>query len=376
MKFLFLIPVLFLICASCQKQPKDDMSIPSLKKIFHDTFMVGAALNTQQINGPDDRALILVKQQYNTITAENCMKWEKIHPEPGKYDFGPADDFVTFGEQNQMFIVGHTLVWENQTPDWVFQNDAGDSASREELLARMKDHIQTVVGHFKGKVKGWDVVNEAFDEEGNYRKSRWMKIIGKDYIEKAFQWANEADPDAELYYNDYNMWYTGKRDAVIKMVQDFEARNISIHGIGLQGHWGMDYPPLEKLDAALKVYAETGLKSMVTEMDINVLPLPGDITGADVTQNFKLQKELNPYENGLPDSMQAELAQRYSDIFKVLIKYENSVSRVTFWGVQDGDSWMNYWPVRGRTNYPLLFDRNFQPKPAFFEVINLGKSNQ
>ena len=376
MKTLFLIPVLFLISTSCQNQSEKNDSVPSLKKIYHDTFMLGAALNTQQITGPDNRALILVKQQYNTITAENCMKWEKIHPEPGKYDFGPADDFVTFGEQNQMFIVGHILVWENQTPNWVFQNEAGDSASREGLLARMKDHIQTVVGHFKGKVKGWDVVNEAFDEEGNYRKSRWMKIIGKDYLEKAFQWANEADPDAELYYNDYNMWYTGKRDAVIKMVQDFKARNIPIHGIGLQGHWGMDYPPLDKLDAALNVYAETGLKSMVTEMDINVLPLPGDITGADVTQNFKLRKELNPYENGLPDSMQAELAQRYSDIFKVLIKYKNSVSRVTFWGVQDGDSWMNYWPVRGRTNYPLLFDRNFQPKPAFFEVINLVKSNK
>ena len=376
MKTLFLIPVLFLISISCQSQSGENDSVPSLKKIYHDTFMLGAALNTQQITGPDNRALILVKQQYNTITAENCTKWEKIHPEPGKYDFGPADDFVTFGEQNQMFIVGHILVWENQTPNWVFQNEAGDSASREGLLARMKDHIQTVVGHFKGKVKGWDVVNEAFDEEGNYRKSRWMKIIGKDYLEKAFQWANEADPDAELYYNDYNMWYTGKRDAVIKMVQDFKARNIPIHGIGLQGHWGMDYPPLDKLDAALNVYAETGLKSMVTEMDINVLPLPGDITGADVTQNFKLRKELNPYENGLPDSMQAELAQRYSDIFKVLIKYKNSVSRVTFWGVQDGDSWMNYWPVRGRTNYPLLFDRNFQPKPAFFEVINLVKSNK
>ncbi len=364
-----ILSVLYLmLIASCQNSGSSD----SLKTIFSDQFMVGTALNAWQIEGKDSATTVLVEKHFNTLTAENIMKWEKIHPKPGTYTFEPADQFVGFCEANDIFIVGHTLVWNSQTPEWVFQDAKGNPCSRETLLKRMKDHIFTVVGRYKGKVHGWDVLNEAFNEEGEYRKTRWFNIIGPDYIDFAFQWAHEADPEAELYYNDYNMWYAGKRDAVVKMVEDLQSKDIPIHGIGLQGHWGLDYPPLDELDTALDTYANTGLTIMVTEHEVNILPLPDDIITADISANHEISDELNPYPESLPDSMHTVLSSRYVDIFRILLKYQDSISRVTFWGVHDGYSWTNYWPVHGRSNYPLLFDREYQPKPAFHAIVQLA----
>lgn len=370
-KCLFYFLILFNLIFSGQAKTQMKKSEPSLKEVYKNTFMIGTALNSKQIFGHDNNSMALVKKHFNTITAENILKWEPVHPKPDVYQFEAADTFVSIGKQNELFLIGHTLVWQNQTPDWVFEDENGKSVDRKILLQRMKEHIFTVVGRYRGRIKGWDVVNEAFDEEGAFRQSKWFEIIGPDYIEKAFQWAHEADPEAELYYNDYNMWYEGKRDAVINLVQDLQAKSIRIHGIGLQGHWGLDYPPLEELEECIKAYSETGLKVMITEFELNILPFPKSAIGADITQNIELRKELNPYENGLPDSMQVVLSERYCDLFSLLIKYKENVSRVTFWGVHDGLSWTNNWPVRGRTNYPLLFDRNYQPKPAFDAVIKL-----
>ena len=319
--------------------------------------------------GRDTNSMKLVVAQFNSISPENLLKWGPVNPRPGEFNFEPADSFVAFGERNNMFIVGHCLVWHAQTPRWVFTDDKGKSVSRDVLLQRMKEHIFTVVGRYKGRINGWDVVNEALEDSGELRKSQWLNIIGEDFIEKAFEFAHEADPSAELYYNDYNLFLPAKRKGAIRIINNLKAKGITITGVGMQGHWGLDYPTKDELETSLKEYSETGVKIMITEMDIDVLPNPSNYTGAEINTNFELRKELDPYKEGLPDSMQTVLANRYADIFKSFEKFKDSITRITFWGVTDGMSWKNGFPVRGRTNYPLLFDRNFKPKPAFDAVI-------
>ena len=349
-------------CISCKT--------PTLKETFKDKYLVGTALNKFQIEGKDPESLKLAVEQFNCITPENILKWQPVHPRPGVYNFGPADSLIELAEKNNMLVIGHTLVWHSQTPRWVFENSDGTPVSKDTLLQRMKEHIFKVAGRYKGKIHGWDVVNEAYDEEGNLRKSKWLDILGDNFIEWAFIWAHEADPDAELYYNDFNMWYKGKREAVIKMCQDFKAKGIPIDGIGLQGHWGMDYPSIDELDESFKAYATLGLKIMVTELDLDMLPSPGDYRGADISKNFELKKELDPWPDGLPDSMDVKIAERYAEFFTLFNKYSDSISRITLWGVHDGQSWRNFWPVFRRTAYPLLFDRQLKPKKAFYAVIN------
>jgi len=342
---------------------------PALKETFKNAFYIGAALNREQISQTEASTIKLVEKHFNSITAENIMKWERIHPEPERYDFAPVDSLVAFGEKNKMFIVGHTLIWHNQTPRWIFENGEGKPADRETLLQRMKDHIFTVVGRYKGRVHGWDVINEAVADDGRMRQSKFLQIAGEDYLQKAFEWARAADPQAELYYNDYNMWHKGKRETVIRLVRELQAKGVRVDGIGMQGHWGLDYPPPEELEASLVAYGKLGVKVMITELDINVLPNPGAHQGADIMQNYELRKELDPYAEGLPEAVQAELAMKYAEVFRILYKHRDKITRVTFWGVHDGVSWHNNWPVRGRTAYSLLFDRKLQPKPAFDAVI-------
>ena len=353
---------------------------PALKDAFAEHFRVGAALATQQVLGEEPTALELVAHQFNTITPENLLKWAEVHPEPSRYNFEPADKFVAFGEKHGMFIVGHTLVWHNQTPAWAFQHADGRPLDRETALANMKEHIATVVGRYKGRVHGWDVVNEAVDDEGQLRSGPvgppgrrgepWHAAIGDDYIEKAFQFARQADPDAELYYNDYNEWYPAKIEAISDLVRSLQAKGVRIDGIGLQGHWGMDYPKLEEIDHMLTEYGKLGVKLMITELDITVLPIPGQQTGAEVTERAPGSTAMNPYPDQLPANKQQALADRYAAIFRIFIKHADKIDRVTFWGVHDGQSWKNDWPIRGRSDYPLLFGRNLQAKPAFAAVID------
>jgi endo-1,4-beta-xylanase len=343
---------------------------PALKKVFKKDFHVGAALSYEQVAGNDAAAAALIKEQFNSITSENILKWERVHPEPERYDFAPVDSFVAFGEKHGMFIVGHTLVWHNQTPRWVFEDEAEKPATREVLLQRMREHIFTVVGRYQGRIHGWDVVNEAFEDDGSPRKTKWREIIGPDYVQKAFEFAREADPKAELYYNDFNLWKKEKAEAAVRLVRELRAQSIRVDGIGEQGHWGLDYPSITEADAALQLLAQTGAKILITELDITALPNPEDWSGgADITRNEALRKHLNPYPEALPDSMQQVLARRYAECFALFHQHRNSIERVTFWGVHDGQSWLNNWPVRGRTNYPLLFDRRYQPKPAFEAVL-------
>ena len=349
---------------------------PALKDVFKNHFMIGMALHDDVVSGKDPGAAALAEKHCNTITAENVMKWEVIHPEPDRYNFEAADRLVEFGLKNKMFIVGHTLIWQNQIPRWAFKDDSGKLLSRDAMLARMKDHIFTIVGRYKGKVNGWDVVNEALTDEGGMQKTGWMETIGEDFVLKAFEYAHEADPDAELYYNEYSCEKPDKRDAIVRLVRQLQSNGVRIDGVGIQGHWGMDYPVREEFDAFVDSMAAVGMKVMVTEFDVDILPRAFQYWGADVTKSAELQKELNPYAAGLPDDVQKKLSDRYAELFTMMLAHPKEISRITFWGVYDKTSWLNNWPVRGRTSYPLLFDRNYRPKPAFEAVVKAGENKK
>jgi endo-1,4-beta-xylanase len=344
----------------------------SLKKAFKGDFFIGAAINEAQITGQDQRSDALLASQFNSISPENVLKWERVNPQPGKYDFDLADKYVALGRKHHMFIVGHNLVWHSQVPAWVFHDEKGNLLDRDALLARMKDHIDTVVGRYKGKINSWDVVNEALSDDGTMRQSLWYKIIGPDFIEKAFQYAHEADPKAELVYNDYSLENEPKRSGAIALVKKMRADGVYITGVGIQGHDHLDWPTSDQEEETISAFQAAGIKVSITEFDITVLPNAGQQRTADVNLRVQQDAALNPYANGLPDSVQQELAKRYSELFSVFLKHPGEVERVTFWGITDGDSWLNNWPVQGRTNYPLLFDRNGQPKPAYDVVLRVA----
>jgi len=341
----------------------------TLKDAFQGIFRIGAALNQSQFEEKDARAVSIVTTEFNTISPENVLKWGAIHPRPGAYDFGPADRYVAFGEKYKMFIVGHNLVWHSQTPAWVFQDDNGVPLTRDALLERMHDHIRTVVGRYKGRIAGWDVVNEALNDDGTLRKSQWLKIIGDDYIARAFQFAHEADPAAELYYNDYSLENEAKRQGAIELIQKLKAQGVPIAAIGLQGHDKLDWPTASQQAATIEAFAALGIKVNITELDVDVLPRNAPGNSADISATSTGGAGSNPYTAGLPDAAQQALARRYAELFNVFVAHRASIARVTFWGVTDGDSWLNDFPIRGRTNYPLLFDRQGKPKPAFYSVV-------
>ncbi len=342
---------------------------PPLKDAYNGCFLVGAALNPSQFTGQNTKEAAIVKEQFNSISPENVLKWEVVHPQPDKYDFSLADKYVDFGVQNHMFIIGHNLVWHSQVPKWVFEDEKGNPISRKALLKRLREHIETVIGRYKGRINGWDVVNEVVDEDGSLRKSQWLKIIGPDYIEKAFQYAHNADPTAELYYNDYNLENEAKRKGALDLVAKLKAKGVHITGVGLQDHFNLDFATTEQINTTIEEFAKLGVKLMITELDVDVLPPALRTQTADVSAKAASGPKLNPYPDGLPDSIQQQLATRYAELFRTYASHCGQVTRVTFWGVSDGNSWKNNWPVRGRTNYPLLFDRNGQPKPAFKAVI-------
>ncbi|MGE5845961.1 MAG: endo-1,4-beta-xylanase [Ignavibacteria bacterium] len=364
------IGILLIITVGYKGYAPEDVA---LKEAFKDYFMIGAALSSDQVLEKDKIAAEIVKKHFNSITAENVLKWEAVHPDQDKYNFDPPDLFAEYGKKNNMFMVGHTLIWHNQTPKWVFENEKGEPVDKDTLLKRIKEHIQKVAGRYKGQIHGWDVVNEALDEDGTLRQSPWMKIIGEDYIAKAFQYAYEADPEAELYYNDFSLENKPKRDGAIRLIKKLKSQGLKIDAVGLQGHYKMDWPTAAQLDSTIKDFAALGIKVMITELDIDVLPYK-DIS-AEITLTMDNEDKYDPYKNGLPDSAQRSLAERYSDLFKVLVQNKNTVDRVTFWGVTDKESWLNYWPIFGRKNYPLLFDREGKPKPAFFSVLKTAGIN-
>jgi endo-1,4-beta-xylanase len=338
--------------------------VPALKDVFKNHFLIGGALNRRVVAGRTPGAAAIAERHFSTATAENAMKWQSIHPQLNRYNWNSTDNFVSFCEKNQMVIIGHTLVWHGQTPRWVFRDDSGNALTREALLARMKDHIMTVVGRYKGRVKGWDVVNEALNGDGTLRSSQWLRIIGEgsedkqyDFIENAFRWAHEADPNAELYYNDYGLESSkAKCDGAVAIVKHLQSKGVRIDGVGIQLHGSLSHPSVEGLEYAITSLAATGVKVMITELDLRTRTR--GYRGADIGRINRRSTSDSTAESA---ETQKKLAEKYAEIFSVLLKHKKDITRVTFWGVYDGASWIG--------GSPLLFDRSYQPKEAFFAVV-------
>jgi endo-1,4-beta-xylanase len=363
----FLIPSLLCVTLlGCNSTSKISQETNSLKTAYKDDFLIGAAIGTEHILEKDSTANELIKKEFDSITPENIMKAEVIHPEKGRYDFTLSDKYVEYGKKNNMYIVGHTLVWHSQLPKFVDKITNADS-----LYHFMEDHINTVAGRYAGKIDSWDVVNEALNEDGTMRQSIFQNKLGDDYIKKAFDLAAKADPKAALYYNDYNIEQPAKRKGAIALIKKLKASGTKIDGVGIQGHWSVLDTNLKNIEESIIEFSALGVKVAFTELDYTVIPNPWDLKGAEVSQNYEGSPKMNPYPKGLPDSVQTKLAKRYEELFKVFLKHKDKISRVTFWGVHDGHSWLNGWPIKNRTNYPLLFDRAYQPKPAYQAVTGL-----
>lgn len=343
-----------------------------LKDYFAGDFKIGTAIGASTFTKKDKKYLDLIAQEFNSITAENAMKWEPINPKEGKWNWNVPDEFVDFGLKNDMFIQGHVLVWHSQVPRAIFLDEKGKNVSKEVLTKRMDDHITTLVSRYKGKVNAWDVVNESITPEDGFRKSKWLEIMGPEFMENAFYKAHEVDPDCQLLYNDYGMDDPKRRDFVVNLVNEYKKKGVPIHGIGMQGHFNLDGPSIQKIEDSILAFASTGMRVHITELDVDVLPYDWGRT-AEVSTNIEYAKTLNPYADGLPKDIEDKFNKRYEDIFKLFLKHKDKIDRVTFWGTSDDQSWKNNFPMRGRTNYPLLFDRNHEKKEAYYAVTGLKK---
>jgi endo-1,4-beta-xylanase len=343
-----------------------------LKQAYKDDFLIGAALNVGIIAQQDPKLMAIINKDFNSITAENCQKWGEVRNEDGSWKWKDSDAFVEFGVKNNMHIVGHTLGWHSQIPDSVFKDAQGNYISKEALAKKQQEHITTLVERYKGKIHAWDVVNEAVGDDNKMRASHWYNIMGDDFLVNAFNLAHEVDPKAHLLYNDYNNERKEKREATIDMLKRLQKRGAPVQGVGIQAHIGID-SNLQNFEDSLIAYAELGLRVSLTELDIDVLPSVWDLPVAEISTRFEYKPERDPYTAGLPKEVDEKLAKAYETLFKILIKHRDKVDRVTFWGVSDDASWLNGFPIRGRTNYPLLFDRNHSPKSAYFRLLDLKR---
>ena len=341
----------------------------SLKDVYKNDFYIGTCLGGKLTDSYSADEIGMIVKQYNAVTPENCMKPEPIHPTEASWNWEEPDALVQFAHNHHMVVYGHTLLWHNQTPQWFFK-DGDKPASKELLLARLKTHIQTEVGRYKGKIRAWDVVNEAITDSGiaNLRKSNWHKIIGDDFIEYAFQYAHEADPDAGLQYNDYNIETGDKFQKALWLLKKLKSENIPITSVGIQGHWLLDHVPFKDIENAIVDFSALGLKVNITELDIDVLPRR--VAGGDLNE---INRPGPTTRSGpltgpaLADALKRQGAQ-YGQLFEIFHRHHDLIDRVTFWGADDGHSWLNGW--RGK-NYPLIFDRQLQPKPAFASIIDV-----
>lgn len=364
-----------LILNSCEQKKeeveKENNSV-GLKDAFKEDFLIGVALNASQIEEQDSVQNKLISTEFNSVTPENIMKSLLIHPNKDTYNFDLPDKLVALAEKNDMHIQGHTLVWHSQLSP--FFKEISDSTAMVEAL---KDHINTIVGRYKGKINAWDVVNEALNDDGTLRKTVFLDVLGEDYLSLVFNLTQKADPEVELFYNDYSMTNPNKRAGAIRIIKRMQEQGVRVDGIGMQGHWDLNSPSIEEIETSIVQYAELGIKVDITELDVSVIPMPWDFSGADVNVKFEsTDPTMNPYPKQLPDSIQDQLAKRYEDIFKLFLKHKDKINRVTFWGVNDGDSWKNDWPIEGRTNYPLLFDRNNEKKKAYHSLIKLKSDSK
>ena len=373
-----LLPMAVLFVMGCaEHKPYFDIA---LKDAYADSFKIGCAVDPFTINGRSPEAEALLLKHFNAITPDNCMKSERIHPRTDVWNFKHADEFVEFGEKNNLWMLGHTLVWHNQTPEFFWHNDNGKPKSKAELIETMRAYIEKVAGRYNGRINAWDVVNEIIGEKGEYRDKGWVKAFGGDgyeVVRNAFIFADMYAPDCELYYNDFNVWRPAHVNGIVTMVKRLQSEGIRIDGVGIQAHWGLNYPKTEYIEHAIDTLASLGVKVMISEMDVDVLPLTreGQIIGQSLSEpQFQLEEfetYLDPYKDGLPEDVAKRLDARYEELFRIFFKHRNQIDRVTFWGLSDDRSWKNGYPVPNRTNYPLLFNRDLTAKPALDAIINV-----
>jgi endo-1,4-beta-xylanase len=356
----FILAFAFVACTHagyCQSKPDK-----GLKDFYKDYFPIGVAVSPQALK--TDQATLIV-DQFNSMTPENAMKMGPIHPKENEYFWSHADSIVAFAQRSNLKLRGHTLCWHSQTPKWLFTDEKGVTVSKEVLLKRLKDHITAVATRYKGKVYAWDVVNEAISDKPDefLRNSEWLKICGEEYITKAFQYAHEADPNALLFYNDYNEINPVKREKIFKLVKSLKDAGVPIHGVGLQGHWALNEPSRSQLDSTLTRFSELGLKIQITELDISVYP----------KEHTARERKAEDYDSNFTKEKEAKQIEVYKMCFELFRKHKDAISGVTFWNISDRHSWLDNFPVRGRKDYPLLFDKDLKPKKAYWAVVDFSK---
>ncbi len=351
----------------------------SPKTHFKDDFLIGAAVGRSIVEGDSPLANELVSKHFNTLTVENDMKAEVVSPQRGQYDFSRADAFIDYAKARNAFVIGHTLIWHNQTPSWFFKNEKGEPFDEEEQSRVLNAHIKVMAERYLGQVHAWDVLNEIIDDDGSYRPTIWVEQIGGgDKLAKmAFRAAQKYAPNTELYYNDFNAWKPGKVKGIVRMIRMLKKEGIRIDGIGIQGHWGLNYPSISLIEEAIDAYAAEGVKVMISEIDIDVLPITkeGQVIGSGLLhkqfQEPEFEAFLDPYKENLPTSVAKQLDARWTALFSLFKRKSDAIDRVTFWGVDDSTSWKNDYPVTNRTNYPLLWNRDFSPKGALEKILTL-----
>lgn len=361
--------VLFTGCFHTKNARPAALGFLSLKETFRNDFLIGTALSAEQIEEKDSSASALVRQQFNAVTPENVMKAEIIHPGWESYNFDLADKLVDYTRKYRIKLTATPLIWHSQLPPFVSKLKDTDSVRRY-----FESHIAIVARRYDGQTHSWEVVNEALNEDGSLRNTVFLQKLGSDYVVEAFRLAEKAAPHTQLYYNDYNIEQPRKRAGAIAIIKKIQAAGIRIDGVGIQGHWHVDEVPFDYIEQSIQEFSALGIQVAFTELDLSVLPNPwGRRASADLNQTAQYEAQMNPYTKGLPDSVQQKLATAYAGLFTLFLKYKDNISRVTFWGVNDGQSWLNDFPIRGRTNYPLLFDRQYNPKPAFYSVLETKK---
>ena len=358
-KYFILLQVILVLSGYNLLAQQQTADSKGLKDYYKNYFPIGVAVSPWALKREDESSLII--NQFNSVTPENAMKMGPIHPRENEYNWKDADSIVAFAQRHHIKIRGHNLCWHNQAPAWLFIDSSGKTVSKEVLLQRLKEHITTVVNRYKGAIYAWDVVKEAIaDKPGEYlRNSTWYQICGEEFIAKAFEYAHAADPAAQLFYNDYNEISADKREKIYRLVKSLKDAGVPIHGIGLQGHWAVNEPSAAQLDSTISRLASLGLKLQITELDISVYP----------KEHVPRQRKPEDSDTAFTAVKEQQQIQQYKMCFELFRKYKKAFSGVTFWNISDRSSWLDNFPVRGRKDYPLLFDKNLLPKKAFWEVV-------
>ena len=350
----------------------------SLAEAYRDYWYTGVSVNQWEVEGDQESHWDVITKNFNWVVAENCMKCEVIHPQEGVYDFTLADKFVDKAKAAGLKVQGHCLIWHSQCAPWFHFDKDGKLVSREELKKRMREHIYTIVSHFKGRIDAWDVCNECFEDDGSPRKSLFWQILGTDYIPLAFQYAHEADPNVQLFYNDYSMNKPTKVEGVANFFRPLIEQGLPVTAIGMQGHMILEDAKelLPQYDHSIKTIAALGVPTFFSELDLSVLPNPYGFSGANVSDRFTYTPEKDPFKDGLTKEKEAEINQYWVDFYKMLIPHKDNIPRVNFWCLNDANSWRNDFPIQGRSDYATLYDRQNQPKGMIQEIINLVKPEQ